>query len=446
MHSTLPKSFVERVLSDEYLGEPLLKALIETPPTAIRINPLKNNSVWSDSSPIPWSRNGLFLPERPSFTLDPHFHGGAYYPQEAGSQFIDRVLQQIQLPENPVLLDLCAAPGGKSSLILAHLNGNGLLISNEINKSRASILKENLNRWGAYNAVITSNEPEKFSSLHSTFDCVLIDAPCSGEGMFRKDEGARNEWSESNVLICTNRQRDIVASVWDSIKEDGYLIYSTCTFNRNENEDNIAWILNQFSCEVIRFEGIEASADRNNFGYYSLPNKLMTEGFYFCVLQKKSSEKLQKLKSKQKSTLHVFKDEKLISNWIQSREETTLVQWQEYIFAIPKHHAVLIQHIHTNFHTIKLGTELGELSKKGLLPNQALANDMLLQSEQLSKVELTKEQALLYLKGETFHLEVNAGYHLMCFEHTVLGWIKHLGNRFNNLYPKENRIRMRIDN
>lgn len=439
-----PEQFVNRVLDDNYLGVQLLEALSENSPVAVRVNPNKNNKSWKDATKIPWSKHGLLLKERPSFTLDPHFHGGSYYPQEAGSQFIDYILRHIELPESPVFLDLCAAPGGKSSLILDFLEGKGLLISNEINKTRASVLKENLTKWGAINSIITSNNSENFSSLTEVFDCVLVDAPCSGEGMFRKDFGARKEWSESNVVMCEARQKDIVSNIWPSIKQDGYLIYSTCTFNERENENNVRWILENFQCELVNFPGIEAKCDRQNLGYYCLPNQLQTEGFYFCVLRKKESESYS-FKTKGKSELTDAKDDILVKNWIGSKENLNVVKWKDYFFSIPKSHSELIKNIHQSFHTLKLGTEIGEISKKGLIPNLALAHDVSLINQTCSRISVSREEALRYLKGETFDLKANVGYHLICFENTPLGWIKHLGNRFNNLYPKEYRIRMKID-
>ena len=439
----LPKAFVERVSQDSFLGNSLLQSLDEEQPIAIRINSSKGDSVFDGLEEIPWSKNGFYLTERPIFTLDPHFHGGRYYPQEAGSQFIDSILRQLDFPDEPVILDLCAAPGGKSTLIADFLQGTGLLLANEVIQNRSKILKENLTKWGAMNSLVSNNDPQDFDGLKSVFDCILIDAPCSGEGMFRKDPDARNEWSEEAVNLCAGRQKRIVMDVWDSLKPNGFLIYSTCTFNSQENEDNVRWILEQTDSKIHEIELPLAKTGRDGIGYYALPSELKTEGFYVVVIQKLGEERIQKNKSKRKSTLTRLKPEAWFKDWISSDSE--FIQWNNYVFALPAGSVELVELLHSNLRIIKLGTELGEISRKGLIPNEALVLDSSNLSAQVAEITLTREQALHYLKGETFNLEGKHGFNTVSFEGTKLGWIKHLGNRFNNLYPKEWRIRMRID-
>lgn len=440
----LPPAFVERVSKDPFLGDSLLQALNEEQPVAIRINSSRGSSVFSDLEAIPWSKNGFYLPERPVFTLDPHFHGGRYYPQEAGSQFIDSILRQLELPDGPVILDLCAAPGGKSTLIADFLQGKGLLLANEVIQGRSKILKENLTKWGTKNALVSNNDPEDFDGLKSIFDCILIDAPCSGEGMFRKDQEARNEWSEEAVNLCSARQKRIVMDVWDSLKPQGFLIYSTCTFNASENEDNVRWILEQTDSRIHTPELPFAKAGRDGIGYYALPSELKTEGFYVVVIQKSGEERAPKNKSRKKSALTRLKREAWQHEWI-GDSKADLIQWNNYVFAVPEGYTELVETLHSQLRIIKLGTELGEISRKGLIPNEALVCDPSLLSETIPDIALTREQALHYLKGETFNLEGKQGFNTVSFEGTKLGWIKHLGNRFNNLFPKEWRIRMRID-
>lgn len=442
----LPIAFVERVTQDSFLGPELVKALDSLQPTSIRTNSIKNNRSWENAKPIPWSKYGLHLTERPKYTLDPHFHGGAYYPQEAGSQFIDYILRNLSLPEDPIVLDLCAAPGGKSTLIADFLEGKGVILANEVIQSRSKILKENLNKWGGINTLVSNNDPADFQKLTSLFDCILIDAPCSGEGMFRKDLDARNEWSEDNVHQCAARQKRIVMDVWNSLKPGGYLIYSTCTFNAEENEKNVAWIVNQTQANVVQLTIPHAKSGRDAIGYYALPHLLDTEGFYVCVLQKEAEEpSKQRTKGKQPSKINTVKTEAWMDEWIQVNDSISIVQWSQFLFAIPKAHQSLIEKLHSELRLIKLGTELGELSRKGLIPHEALALDNKLVSPAIPHIELTLEQALHYLKGETFPLEGTPGFRLVSYKGTCLGWIKHLGNRFNNLFPKEWRIRMRID-
>ncbi len=440
----LPEAFVKRVSEDTFLGTSLLDALNEEQPIAIRINSLKGASVFTDLEAIPWSKNGFYLEERPIFTLDPHFHGGRYYPQEAGSQFIDCILRQLSLPEDPIVLDLCAAPGGKSTLIADFLAGKGLLLANEVIQSRSRILKENLTKWGAKNTLVSNNDPADFEALNNTFDCILIDAPCSGEGMFRKDQEARNEWSVESVNLCAARQKRIVMDVWNSLKPNGYLIYSTCTFNEQENEANVEWVLNQTDSELVSLEIPSAKKGRNEIGHYALPSELKTEGFYVVVIRKLGEERIQKNKSKKKSSLIRIKTESWMSEWV-SIDESEFVQWNNYLFAVPNGKLELIENLHSKLRIIKLGTELGEISRKGLIPNEALALSVGLLSDQIPDIALSKDEALHYLKGETFALSGIHGFNTVSFEGTKLGWIKHLGNRFNNLYPKEWRIRMRVD-
>lgn len=440
----LPEAFVERVQNDPFLGNTLLLALDQEQPVAIRINSLKGLSVFDGLEEIPWSKNGFYLRERPIFTLDPHFHGGRYYPQEAGSQFIDCILRQLNLPEEPTILDLCAAPGGKSTLIADFLNGKGLLLANEVIQNRSKILKENLSKWGTQNALVSTNDPSDFEGLKSLFDCILIDAPCSGEGMFRKDPDARNEWSPESVTMCASRQKRIVMDVWDSLKPGGFLIYSTCTFNAAENEENVQWILDQTGSQLVSVEIPFAKTGRGGIGQYALPSELKTEGFYVVVIQKLGEERNQKVKSKKKSSLTRLKPEAWFSEWV-DHPDSEFIQWNNYVFAIPKGKTELIETLHTHLRIIKLGTELGEISRKGLIPNEALALDSAILSNRITDISLTREQALHYLKGETFILEGKNGFNTVSFEGTKLGWIKHLGNRFNNLFPKEWRIRMRID-
>ncbi|WP_341902019.1 hypothetical protein [Fluviicola taffensis] len=440
----LPKAFAERVTKDPFLGDSLLQALNEEQPIAIRINSSKGTSGFKDLETIPWSENGFYLKERPIFTLDPHFHGGSYYPQEAGSQFIDYILRQLNLTDEPVLLDLCAAPGGKSTLIADFLNGHGLLLANEVIQNRSKILKENLTKWGAKNSLVSNNDPADFEALKSVFDCILIDAPCSGEGMFRKDQEARNEWSVESVNLCAARQKRIVMDVWDSLKPGGFLIYSTCTFNTQENEENVQWILDKTDSQIHSLEVPFAKKGRNDVGYYALPSELKTEGFYVVVIQKLGEERTQKIKSKKKSSLTKLKPEPWFNEWV-GDSKSEFIQWNNYVFAIPEGKSELVETLHAHLRIIKMGTELGEVSRKGLIPNEALALDPSILSSQIPNIELNRDQALHYLKGETFNLEGKHGFHTVSFEGTKLGWIKHLGNRFNNLFPKEWRIRMRID-
>ena len=254
---SLPTAFTERM--QQLLGnesETFFQALVSESPTSIRLNPEKTANTdlpFSEllSRQVPWCSNGYYLKERPSFTSDPLLHGGAYYVQEASSMFLQVVLQQITGDTPLRVLDLCAAPGGKSTLLANNLPKDSLLVSNEVIKSRASILKENIIKWGYDHIVVTNSDPNRFTGMKGAFDMILVDAPCSGEGMFRKDEKAITEWSENNLCLCEERQKRILSDVWDALAPGGYLVYSTCTYNPGENEDILNWILTTFDASSV---------------------------------------------------------------------------------------------------------------------------------------------------------------------------------------------------
>src|ERR1044071_327939 len=271
-----------------------LKNALETEPNvSIRLNPSKNTSLHGE--PVPWCSAGRFLPERPIFTLDPNFHAGAYYVQEASSMFLEQAVRSsVDLSKSLRVLDLCAAPGGKSTHLLQLINNESLLVSNEVIRTRATILSENTQKWGKANVIITNNDPKDFTTLSGYFDLVVVDAPCSGEGLFRKDEEAAEEWSEENVNLCALRQRRILGDVWPSLKENGVLIYCTCTYNEAENEDNLQWLSQQKDVEFIDlplFPGVEKTT-----GYRFMPHKVKGEGFFIAAIRKRSKEQTIRLK------------------------------------------------------------------------------------------------------------------------------------------------------
>jgi len=440
----LPNAFVERIQNDPFFEPDFLNALEQESPTTIRLNPTKTKANLPFESAIPWCEYAFRLSERPAYTLDPLFHAGAYYPQEAGSLFLDEVLRQLVLPDQPIVLDLCAAPGGKSTLIASFLNGNGLLVSNEVIQSRARILKENCIKWGHTNSVVTNNDPADFERTPSLFDIIVVDAPCSGEGMFRKDHQAREEWSPENVNLCSARQRRIVMDVWDALQPGGFLIYSTCTFNAQENEENVIWYAHELNAELVPISSTHFKPGRGNIGMYALPSQVQTEGFYIAILQKSGERTTPKLKTGKNPEVSLVKDNSFANQWIQL-ENIKLIQWQQYNFAIPALFFAEIQFLQQQLRTIKIGTEVGEIAKKGLIPNESLALNPCILDPSISRIDLNLHDALHYLKGETFPLEGPTGFQLVCFQNEPLGWIKNLGNRFNNLYPKEWRIRMKIE-
>jgi 16S rRNA C967 or C1407 C5-methylase (RsmB/RsmF family)/NOL1/NOP2/fmu family ribosome biogenesis protein len=440
----LPKEFIERIENDPFIGVELLSALETNSPVSIRRNPLKKSANLPVLKEIPWCKDAFYLTERPFYTKDPLFHAGCYYPQEAGSMFLENVLHQLEIPANPMILDLCAAPGGKSTLIASFLSNAGLLVSNEVIQQRSKTLKENMTKWGFSNSIVTNNDPADFARLTAFFDVIVVDAPCSGEGMFRKDHTSRSEWSQANVDLCAARQKRIVMDVWESLQPGGYLIYSTCTFNSQENEENITWFKQELDALIVPIETTHLQTGRNEIGHYAFPSQVDTEGFYICVLQKQGEKKHVKLKLNKKSEVSMLKDFSQIADFAELTNQL-VVQWSHYTFAIPAAFRDEIIFLQNQMRVIKMGTELGEIAKKGLIPHEALALNPTILKSTFSKIELEKQDALKYLHGDTFAVPGNHGFNLMCYQEEPLGWIKHLGNRFNNLYPKDWRIRMHVD-
>jgi 16S rRNA C967 or C1407 C5-methylase (RsmB/RsmF family)/NOL1/NOP2/fmu family ribosome biogenesis protein len=438
----LPQAFCERIASDLFLGIDLLNSLETEPPVSVRLNPCKTSSELHINTTVPWCKYGYYLAYRPPYTLDPLFHAGTYYPQEAGSMMLDHILRSLTLPEDPLILDLCGSPGGKSTLLASFLNGRGVLVSNEIVLNRAYILRENMVKWGSANTIVTNNKPSDFSRLPHFFDVMLVDAPCSGEGMFRKDKDARKEWSEASGALCSTRQQNILSDSWDTLRPGGFLIYSTCTFNRIENEDIVKWIMNEFGAEIVQFPLPETViADRDGLGSYCLPGRSQTEGYYVAVLQKPED----KIRSKQiKSLLVRSRDTNKLSPWV-SDGPFSFYERKEWIYGLPETFEREMLSVQAALKIMKFGVAIGSSARKGLLPSEELALSPSVRSSSLPAVSVEKHQALSYLKGETFSLDGSDGWNLIMFNKEPLGWIKKIGHRFNNLYPKEWRIRMQLE-
>lgn len=362
-----------------------LKAFETDAPVSIRLNPEKAKELTADGERVPWCRNAYYLPQRPNFTYDPLLHAGCYYVQEAGSMFLDTVMQQW-VPDAPVvMIDFCAAPGGKSLLARTALAAGSVLFSNEPMRNRANILAENVEKWGYADHFVTNNFPRDYRRAKMIADVVLCDVPCSGEGMFRKDEATIREWSMQNVEKCARLQREIVADAWSCLADGGLFIYSTCTFNTHEDEENIQWMMDELGAEVLP---VKVDAAWNITGslldgfsqpvYRFIPGISKGEGLFLCVLRKGGAwQQGQSLKSLRKS------------------------QQNLNIIYCPKAQPDMV------------------------------------------KVEVNYQQAMAYLRHEAITLgaDVPRGMVGICFEGHLLGLAKNIGNRANNLYPKEWKIR-----
>src|ERR1700761_2678664 len=341
-----PHNFLESLTGEKgFDRESFLKIHAEAAsPTSIRINPFKKTAIKTDAQ-VPWSNEGHYLNTRPSFTFDPLFHAGSYYVQEASSMFIAHILKHIKSAEPVKVLDLCAAPGGKSTLLNSAMTADDLLVANEIIKTRVPILADNLARWGTANTIVTNNDPKDFTRLTSFFDIILVDAPCSGWGMFRKDPAAMDEWSEANVNLCHQRQERILADVYPALKEGGYLIYSTCSYSVEENEDILDWLCNEFDLESIRIPiennwGIveSQSTQKKAWGYRFYPDKVKGEGLFAACLQKKeSSGDVAPAKDKEHQKAN-FKEIDLVKPYINKVEDFFFFKVNDDWLAIDRSH------------------------------------------------------------------------------------------------------------
>lgn len=399
--------------------------------------------------PVPWSSYGYYLSQRPSFTLDPLLHAGAYYVQEASSMFLEQALKQsVDLTQPLLVLDLCAAPGGKSTLLQSVISKESLLVSNEVIQTRVNILKENIIKWGAGNVVVTNNDPSAFSKLHGLFDVLVIDAPCSGSGLFRRDADAVKEWSVDNVNLCSQRQQRILADAWNCLKEDGVLIYSTCSYSLEEDEEILDWIMKEFKVEGLKLKVDnswnidEVETERGAYGYRFWPYKVKGEGFFIAAFRKK--EEPDALRLKIKNTQLASKQETAIAtNWINSTDGLTFIKQGQNIAAVQTQWNETIQYLMQELKVRYAGVELGTIAKNDLLPEHALALGTII-NQSITKVELSKEQALDYLRKNEITVDnANKGWALATYNDHPLGWMKLLGNRINNYYPKEWRILMR---
>lgn len=446
----LPEPLLEKL--DDIRGfdkEAFVKAHEAAAVTSVRLNPAKPTDAFGNSEQVPWCSEGRYLPERPVFTTDPLYHAGAYYVQEASSMFLSHVIQQL-IPErnNLRVLDLCAAPGGKSTLIASLLGKDSLLISNEVIRTRASILEENITRWGYINTWVTSNDPKDFGKLKGYFDVIVVDAPCSGSGLFRKDERALDEWSEANVELCAQRQQRILADVWPALKENGILIYATCSYSPQEDEDILDWLGDDFEVTSLPVEMKEewgvvqtTSAKKQLKGYRFFPHRIKGEGFFIAAVRK--NNEATQFKTPRFKSAHDSKVYEQCKHLLQGDDWICLPDKEGYIAISGRHEADL--HVLEQFvYLRKIGLQLGSPVKNDWLPAHELALSVD-RSHTLPVIEVNKEQALKFLKKEDMGIDgLEKGWYLVSYAGSGLGWIKALGNRVNNYLPKNWRIRMEI--
>lgn len=455
----LPDAFLEQTRA--LLGndaEALFSALDQPSPVSVRLNPFKPAALVTGTN-VPWSTFGRYLPERPAFTFDPLLHAGCYYVQEASSMFVEKAMARVVeiVGSHPLnVLDLCAAPGGKSTLLASCMPKDSLLVTNEINRLRANILAENMIKWGLPNVVTTQSDATAFSEMSDFFDVVLTDVPCSGEGMFRKDPDSVGEWSLDNVKLCASRQRDIVGNIWTSLKPGGFLIYSTCTYNRSENEENVQWICSELGGVTIPIpveqlwavSGTQDS-DKSLAANRFFPHRAKGEGFFLALIQKEGLCEIGTLVGRNARSKN-FSGKKMPPIPIEIKQ--LLLNDADFEFytnrlgqicAFPLSHLASLRRLEEQLRVVHAGVVLGEVKGKDLLPDISLALSTALNRDAVKLFELDRKQAIDYLRREALALpeECPLGWVLMCFEGLPLGWMKNIGNRANNGYPNEWRIR-----
>ncbi len=480
---------------EEAIGED--KALVafsafESPAsTAVRKNPFKEGRC-PEGRVVEWCRHGRILSERSQFTLDPHFHAGSYYVQDSSSMFVGyafrNLLNEIHVPSGrPVrVLDMCAAPGGKTTDIAASLReifgDNFLLVSNEVMKARVGVLADNVALWGDPNVAVTSDDPRSFAALPGFFDIIVADVPCSGEGMFRKDEEAQRQWSEDNVALCEARQRRIVADVWPALASDGVFVYSTCTFNRYENDGNVRWIADELGAEPLFVEDVlkvGGNVIKTCLGYSLVPGHVDGEGQYCSALRKTSADfgstQLDSRSPLAKEAVFADRNRKKGSPLAkggsfanQSRKtgcplakggfsangielpalfltDMSFRQRGETLIAVPVRLLQDISALESCLHVIAAGCAAGALKGGTLVPDADLALSTVFNREAFPSAEVDRNTALAFLHRDAVVLpDAPKGYVTIMYEGVPLGFVKNLGNRCNNLHPQSRRIRMNI--
>lgn len=446
----LPESFLRRIQTQPYIDSASLAEALQQPsPVSIRVNPLKWNKTPAGSEPVPWCKNGYYLPAKPSFTADPLFHAGCYYPQEASGMFLEVIYNQLFSGKTNIkVLDLCGAPGSKSTHLSALTGENGYLIANEVIRSRAAVLAENITRWGIPNTIVTNNDPADFSRLKGFFDLIVVDAPCSGEGMFR-DPVARREWSEKNTELCRLRQRRIVSDIWPALKENGILIYSTCTFNPAENEENIKWLNSYFPAvcsktDISSFPGVTEIEYEGITGYSFLPDRIKGEGFFVSVIVKNERSD-RGLNIRRHNIKPLSGEEKRKVEEFTGMPGGITLKIKDTVFhtpAGPEEYGTLNEYLKI----INPGTGLFRLVNGETVPEHSLATSVLLRKNIFPVIELNYDQAVSYLRKDTGGIGMrDKGWYLAAYKGCSLGFLKSAGSRFNNYLPVNLRIRMTMD-
>ena len=438
---------MREMLGDE--AERLFSALDTPAEVSIRVNPAKPAEVFEGEA-IGWSPNGRYLAERPQFTLDPLMHGGAYYVQEASSQFVAHILREDSL-EGGRVLDMCAAPGGKTTVYSSLVGREGLVVANDINRGRTLALSDNVQRWGMGNVVVTCNEPEHIGAFEQWFDIVAVDAPCSGEGMFRKMDEAREEWTPASVEQCVARQRDILAEAWRALRPGGKLIYSTCTFNDREDEGVVRWLVEEYGDEIVAAERVETEDKwgivRSDIGpfqcFHFYPHSARGEGFFAAVACKAegvTKRRTPKGRRKVFTTLQ-SKDLAEVSRWVDDAKTMSFRCVGDIVYGYNSAVMEDVTQLSESLSVVYSGVAMGQIFKGTLKPEHSLALFVGRKRDVVTEVELSLEDAQNYLRRQDIDAkQFSEGVNVVTYKGVAIGFIKRIGARCNNMYPKDLRI------
>ena len=439
----LSEGFIEQMrglLPDEW--EALVEAIASSEPSvAVRVNDARGVTASQGCRRVPWCDSGFYLDGRPVFTFDTDWHAGRYYVQDASSMFIAHVIKH--LVHRPVrYLDLCAAPGGKTTAAIQALPHGSLVVANEIVPPRARVLADNVIRWGSPRCVVTGNAPAQQGKLTHFFDVIAADVPCSGEGMMRKDDEAVSQWSPTLVAQCAQRQREILSDVWQALRPGGLLIYSTCTYNRQENEEIAEFIVKELGATSLEVPveaswNIHPAIGSNCHCYRFMPHRVDGEGLFMAAFSKDGDSPRQDIRIKERTAK---KCDETVKNWLSAPEDFVIEEQGGLLVAMPRDIRCEVAALRATLNVLHAGVELASVMGRKTVPHPALAMSLAKAADAFPTCEVDYPTALRYLRGESISVDAPRGYVLIAHEGALLGFANNLGNRANNLYPKPLRI------
>lgn len=440
----IPEGFVKYITQYPVLST-LAQSLLTPPEVSVRINRIKApDCAIPEDQKVGWCPDGMYLSERPQFTFDPRIHQGLYYVQDASSMAITAAIRQ-EVDSAPVrYLDVCAAPGGKTTAAISALPQGSVVVANEYDFKRAEILAENVAKWGYPAVVISRGDTSRLSKITGAFDIVAVDAPCSGEGMMRKEPAAAEQWSERLVQQCAALQREILANAWEALRPGGILIYSTCAFNRLENEENLLWLVAETGAAPIVIDALETNPeivhgiDCTLPCYRFLPGKIKGEGLFMAVVRKPGNCAAISFRDKPQKSEQVLGP---LKKWLHPGMELSIDKGE--VYACPAPDAPFLKAVAQKLDTLVHGVHVATIKGRDFVPTHELALSTALCRGAFPERDIDKEKALAFLHRDNIVLPDGTpkGYVLLTYGGIPLGFVKNLGNRSNNLYPKNWRIR-----